>query len=228
MTTQSDTSADTGATGTTGGEGQTTSESTNTNPASTSAAATGTDTGSGAADSTDAGADGAETGNTSGSEQQTGAPETYADFTVPDGVAVDQELLGEFTTTAKALNLRQEDAQKLADLGAKMAQKISNDMYAQHQANVESWVEQVKADPEIGGDKLEASLAVVPPVLKTFGSDALVELLDQTGYGNHPAIVKFFVNVGKAIGEDTLVPGGANTAGGEKTIAQRMYPNMKP
>src|SRR5258708_4608855 len=45
----------------------------------------------------------------------TGAPETYADFKVPDGYTLDADVAKEATTIFKALNLGQDQAQQLVD-----------------------------------------------------------------------------------------------------------------
>src|SRR5215472_718828 len=42
-----------------------------------------------------------------------GAPETYSDFTVPEGFALDKDLAGEFTALAKKGDLSQTYAQEL-------------------------------------------------------------------------------------------------------------------
>jgi hypothetical protein len=45
--------------------------------------------------------------------------------------------------------------------------------------------------------------------IQSFGGDELVAAMDEAGISNHPAIVKAFLKIGKAMGEDTLVPGSA-------------------
>ena len=41
-----------------------------------------------------------------------------------------------------------------------------------------------------------------------FGGDELVNLLDSTGLGNNPAVIKAFANIGKAIMNDEIIGGG--------------------
>ena len=52
-----------------------------------------------------------------------GAPETYTDFTTPEGTKLDAELAGEVQGLAKTLGLTQEKAQQVMDLGIKLAAK---------------------------------------------------------------------------------------------------------
>lgn len=146
-------------------------------------------------------------------------PESY-EFAMPEGVQLDKAAADEFTAIAKELKLDQATAQKVADVGAKMAQR-----QAEAHANlVESWVEQVKTDKEIGGDKLNENLAVARKALDSFGSPELRELLNSTGVGNHPAVIKAFYKMGKAVSEDRMVTG--TPRGPETDPARKMFPTM--
>lgn len=157
-------------------------------------------------------------------EKAEGAPEQYADFTAPEGIQLDAEIVDEFKAFAKEENLTQEKAQKFADLGAKIAQK-THDNYVKHiEATQVQWANDSRADKEFGGDKLDANMAVAKKALDTFGSPELSEMLRTSGLGNHPEIVRAFYRVGNAISEDKLVPGGKAPAGGDKL--SKMYPTM--
>lgn len=148
------------------------------------------------------------------------APESY-DLQMPEGVELDKAAADEFTALAKELKLDQPTAQKLADVGAKMAQRQAE----AHAKLVDSWTEQVKTDKEIGGDKLDENLAVARKALDTFGTPELRDVLNATGLGNHPALIKAFYKAGKAISDDSFVK-GAQT-GGETDLARKMFPSMK-
>lgn len=147
------------------------------------------------------------------------APESY-EIKMPEGVELDKAAADEFTAIAKELKLSAADAQKVADVGAKMAQR-----QAEAHANlVESWVEQVKTDKEIGGDKLNENLAVARKAIDTFGTPELKDVLNATGLGNHPAVIKAFYKAGKAISEDAFVKG--TVKGPETDMAKKMFPTM--
>ena len=146
-------------------------------------------------------------------------PESY-ELNMPDGVQLDKAAADEFTAIAKDLKLNQEQAQKVADIGAKMAQR-----QAEAHANlVSSWVEQVKADKVIGGDKLEENLAVARKAMDVFGTPELKDVLNSTGLGNHPAVIKAFYQAGKAISEDRFVTGSPK--GPATDMAKTMFPSM--
>lgn len=165
------------------------------------------------------------------------APEKYADFTAPEGVVLDPEMAAEFAVAAKALNLPQEKAQELVNLGAKMIQKTMDGIFTAHEQRKESWLEAAKSDPEIGADvKLwddknpESTGKSV--ALRAFNSIAatvpgIKQMVDELGIGNHPEFIRVFYRLGKNMREDTFdIPGGGGH-GESTTIAKTLWPGMK-
>lgn len=148
------------------------------------------------------------------------APEQYADFTVPEGYTLQGELGDEFKAIAKELDLTQEQAQKLINLDVKRGQAIQQET---HKASAE-WLAQTQADKEIGGTALTENVALAKKALDTFGTPELKTLLQQSGLGNHPEIIRAFYRAGKAISEDSFVPGGTSSqAPGDP--AKTLFPN---
>lgn len=152
-----------------------------------------------------------------------GAPEQYEDFQAPEGVQLDAELTGDFKSIAKELNLSQKDAQRVADLGPKLMQK-----WQDHQAQAvsqlrEEWANTAKADKEYGGDALAENLAVAKQALDTFGTPELRSLLNESGTGNHPELIRFMVRVGKAISSDTFVAGERGASAASRDLASNLY-----
>jgi hypothetical protein len=150
---------------------------------------------------------------------ETVVPESY-DLKMPEGIELDKTAADEFGAIAKELKLDQASAQKFADVGAKMAQR----QVEKHAELVQSWVEQVKTDKEFGGDKLQENLGVARKALETFGTPELRDVLNATGFGNHPEVIRAFYKMGKAVSEDRFVKG--SPAGSETDIAKRMFPSM--
>lgn len=152
-------------------------------------------------------------------EKQEGAPEKY-EFTAAEGVDLDTEALKDFEPVARELNLTNEQAQKLVDAYPKILAGVQQRQAEAWQAQTEEWAATVKADKEIGGDKLTANLGVAQRALDTFGTPALKEYLNGTGLGNHPELVKAFVKVGKAMSEDGVVTGKES---GQRSAAEVLY-----
>jgi len=164
----------------------------------------------------DAGAKADTTSNADGTQ----VPETY-EFTAPDGVELDTAATSEFSVVAKDLKLSAKDAQRVADVAVKMAQRQAE----AYSATVKEWEVQSRADAEFGGDALEANMAIAQAALDTYGSPKLVEVLKTFGFLNHPEVIRAFFKIGKATGPDGFVKGGA--AGSTNVpLANRMYPNQ--
>ncbi|EPS9632121.1 peptidase [Klebsiella aerogenes] len=148
-----------------------------------------------------------------------GAPEKY-EFTAGEGVELDTEALKDFEPVARDLNLTNEQAQKLVDAYPKILAGVQQRQAEAWQAQTEEWAATVKADKEIGGDKLTANLGVAQRALDTFGTPELKEYLNGTGLGNHPELVKAFIKVGKAMSEDGIVTGKES---GQRSAAEVLY-----
>ena len=136
------------------------------------------------------------------------APEAY-EFKVPEGRTFDPEVMTAYSQVAKELNLSQEAAQRLLDaVGPKMAER----QMAQVEAVRNGWAESSKTDREFGGEKLSENLSVAKKALDQFGTTELRALLNESGLGNHPEVIRFMYRAGKAISEDRMVTGAAAQA----------------
>lgn len=152
-----------------------------------------------------------------------GAPEKY-EFKAPEGVKLDEGVIGEFETVAKELGLSQDAAQKLVEkIAPKMAERTAAAQAEAFTAFRADLVNQVKTDKELGGEKLSENLAVAKKALDSLGTPALRTLLEQSGLGDHPEVIRMFYKAGKAISEDGFVPGGRQPSKGEQSAASRLY-----
>jgi len=153
-----------------------------------------------------------------------GAPEKYEAFKAPQGVAIDAATSTEFGTLAKELNLSQEGAQKVYDLGAKISKQASDKVRSDVAAAVTQWAADAKADNEIGGEKFDENLGVAKTGLEKHGTPELKKLLKESGLGNHPEFIRHFVRLGKAHVNDKTVLGAD---GKPSPSAQGFYENSK-
>ncbi|MHA3808593.1 peptidase [Enterobacter bugandensis] len=152
-------------------------------------------------------------------QKQEGAPEKY-EFKPAEGQELDTEALKDFEPVARDLNLTNEQAQKLVDAYPKILAGVQQRQAEAWQKQTEGWAETVKADKEIGGDKLTANLSAAQRALDQFGAPELKEYLNATGLGNHPDLVKTFVKIGKAMSEDGMVDGSNQ---GQRSAAEVLY-----
>ena len=149
-----------------------------------------------------------------------GAPEQY-EFEMSD-LTVDSETLDSFKNVAKELDLPQDKAQALLS-------KMAPAMQARQQALLdqarESWSDAARSDKEFGGDKLGENLSVAKKAIDAFGTPELKTLLNESGLGNHPEVIRAFYRAGKAISEDGFVRGqGGSDATSDP--AKRLFPNQ--
>ncbi len=81
---------------------------------------------------------------------------------------------------ARELNLTQEQAQKLVDVYPKVLAGVQQQQAESWQKQTEDWAAAVKADKDIGGDKLASNLGAAQRAIDTFGTKELKEYLDGT------------------------------------------------
>jgi len=155
-------------------------------------------------------------------------PEKY-DIKMPENSVLSQAQAEEIVSYCKEQGFSQEQTQKQVERESNVVSGI----IASHNKGGEGWTKQVAeweqqslADPELGnGDKaaLNENAALGRRVLQKFGDKELVEgLLEATGAGSHPAVLRFISRIGKAMGEDSLVLPGASPAG-KKPIEDVLY-----
>lgn len=155
-----------------------------------------------------------------------GAPETYSDFTLSEGIEADEATMDEFKVLAKEENWSQEKAQKLVDLQNKAMIRAGDTLKQSWKDTQKEWRDSTENDKVFGGDKLDESLVFAKSAIKKFGNDAFSEMLESTGMGNHPEVVRFLYKIGKSISEDDIMAGRA-AASGSKDPAKTLFPNMK-
>jgi hypothetical protein len=134
----------------------------------------------------------------------------------------DPRVMGVFSEVAQELNLTQDAAQKVLD---RVAPALQSSQAEQIAAVHREWTESATSDAEFGGAKLQENLGVAKAALDQFGSPELKALLNTSGLGNHPEVIRLLYRAGKAIGPDTLVSGAP--AGDSVSKTEILYPNMK-
>lgn len=158
-----------------------------------------------------------------------GAPEgdkDYEDFKPEEGAEeYNADLVKEAKTIAKELDLSQEGAARLNKAAHEMAKSMAAAQLDVLQTARQEWQAAVKADPEIGGTKLKENLATASKALEAFGDADFKTMLEKSGLGDNPAMVRFAFKVGKAMSEDSMVV-GKPAPRDNRTRAERMYPNQ--
>ena len=147
----------------------------------------------------------------------------YGEFKLPDGASVDGEQLEHATALFKEAGLPQEQAQKFIDLALSREQAAATRGVQAFVDLQTKWVSEIKADPEIGGTRFEASMASASRAIDRLGVPGLKEALNLTGAGNNPAIVKAFVRLGQMVSEDRFMPGRNAAPAASRSPAETIY-----
>lgn len=148
------------------------------------------------------------------------------EFKAPEGMSWDPAAVKVFGEVSREVGLSQDAAQKVLDkIAPVLAERQTQRIEELKQQTVASWADQARADKEIGGDKLTANLAIAKKAVERFGSPELSRLLNETGLGNHPELIRAFWKAGQAISEDRFVAGSGN-GNVASDPAKQMFPYM--
>ncbi len=139
-----------------------------------------------------------------------GRPESADKYDIKfaEGTAVDDNLLGAFRGVAHKLGLTQTQAQALGEWWAGQAQGMGEAQGGQIKADLETWDKDLS---NTWGWQKDHNMVLASRALRTvIGDDAelgakVTELLDSTGLGNHPEMVKLFHKIALRIGEDKFI-----------------------
>lgn len=153
-------------------------------------------------------------------EAPAGAPEKY-EFAAPEGMTLEPETTTQFETVARELNLTNEQANKLLPLAGELVKRNVAMQQDAQVKQVQKWLDESKADQEYGGDKFDTNVATVRGAVARFATPQLKELMDQTGLGNHPEVVRLFYRIGNAIADDKFV--AAPPAAPKKSTASVLF-----
>ena len=168
-------------------------------------------------------------------EKQTGAPETYSTFAVPDGYELDAGVATEAGKIFKEMNLTQDQAQKLVDFYTAKTTESANAPYQVWNEMQEKWVKEVKSDPQMG-PRLNEIKTTISRAIDGLGDPKLAQefraAMDYTGAGNNPAFIKAFwklsamVTEGRHVSGNGPSPAAQPNSGRPASAAAAMYPNL--
>ena len=151
------------------------------------------------------------------------APDSYQDFEYPEKFNVDKGIEDGFKAKFKEFDFTQEQAQNVISMMAEATQE----QLANHAQQIKNWKVELKNDPEFGKANFDANITAAKKALTHFGGKEVGKLLDASGFGNNPAIVKMFTAIGKAMGEDSFNSGEGGSGEEDKPIHELLYGDMK-
>ena len=128
-----------------------------------------------------------------------GRPENSDSYKFPD--LPKTELMGWYREKAFDLGLNQDQAKNLMESYTEIEQMRLKEMETEYQTTTNEWVDEIKAD---FGGAFDKRLEIAKKAVQTFGGQELKDYLNQSGLGNHPAMVKAFAKIGRELLEDRL------------------------
>lgn len=135
---------------------------------------------------------------------------------VPEGLDKDDPILGAFLEGAAKGGMDNESVNAvIKTLGPKLAERLAEPFKAWERMTTD-WLAAVKSNDEFGGAKIDASKATIwGGINATHSADEAAELrtaLDQTGAGNHPAVIRALYRMSSRLTEQGAVTGNAPSA----------------
>ena len=151
---------------------------------------------------------------------------TFEPWKFPEGVQVDETRVGEFNKElAEFARDAKVEAKLVQGLGQKLIERHVSEIQSVAKTVAEaynkvwtdqtkSWYEQFVKDPEIGGNRQETTTAAAREFIRKHGGTdeqqaEIRTLMQQTGIGNHPAVIRLFAKA------------NANLAEGKPVIASK-------
>lgn len=186
----------------------------------------------------DEGKDGAgsEDGEKEGEQQST--PLDLSKLVIPEGFAANEEWMGKFGEHPLIQKASQEDAQSMVEMAAEFVSGVRQEMQqaivAQQVQRVAAWTKAIEEHEFVVA---EGGLEKVGPLARTardafFGDlpefNDLMQALNETGLGAHPAMVVGLARAAKALelAEGVPLGGGRPKAPGSgKRLADKLFPN---
>ena len=165
------------------------------------------------------------------------AQPVYEALKLPDGVTLDGKMLakadkifGDFQNTNKVdhaamQTLRQEMANEGIALQQHAVQQYQAYAQTHWSRKIETWINEFKSDPEIGGSRANTTLQEVKSLIhETLGkerTDKFMSDLDMTGMSSNPEFLRVFAKVARRVAEPQPVAAfPAKTPAASKMLAE--------
>ena len=152
---------------------------------------------------------------------QIGRPEQPSGYNFDEVVGEDPEgTLDGFKEFAHHHGLTQTQAENILNLYGEIQEDESQQFEeSQRQFDIDSQIELQKE----WGKNYDGKIDMAARAFAEFSTPELKQIMDETGMGNHPELLRIFAKIGERLGEDSLVVGtglGANQMSPEQARAE--------
>ncbi len=132
-------------------------------------------------------------------------PDPEFDIRLPDNSPLTVDDRDQLVAFAKEHKMNKDQAQAILDRESNAVNEFAVAQKEMVVEKAELWKQEVIADKELGGEKFNENISLAQTVIKTYGTENLKGLLDVSGLGNHPEVVRLFSRIGRTMSQDQLV-----------------------
>ena len=161
-----------------------------------------------------------------------GKPENYdyKEVKLPEGMVLQEDMLGKFNEYATKLNLSQKGANDLMQMAVELTeqtqQKTVDAIGKLQEAKIEGYRQLLNSDKEVGGANFKESIATANIAYDGFFKDEELRIvLAEGGLNVHPKFIKALKAIGSQMQSDTIHSGTAPQE--KKSRAEIIYPTME-
>lgn len=129
-----------------------------------------------------------------------GKPADATEYKLPDGLPEDTQEW--YKNTALKAGLTLDQAKAVADEYVMLERQKMEAVETEDKLRSEEWVGELKKE---FGSAFDKQIEIAKRGLKEFGGDEVVDMLNRTGLGDNPAVVKMFAKIGRELLEDSVV-----------------------
>lgn len=166
-------------------------------------------------------------------DKESTTSQTEYTLNLPENSALTKEDLDATLKEAKANGLSEDKAKELLQAKDQVAKTAQDRLQQKQQQDLKNmvvgWREEVKKDPELGGEHLAETAIKASRAFKAVASPEMQLFCEKTGYADHPEMVRMMIKVYDLIGEDKFIKGStgirSSTPTSTEEKAKRLFGN---
>ena len=128
------------------------------------------------------------------------SPEDYV-FKFNPETQVDEALVADFRRFAFEQKMSLENAQLMAKFYENHVRELAEKQSREQARLLQSMQKACEEDTEYGGMSFSDNMRYAKAAVLRFDDGSLAEILNETGFGSHPEVVRFMYRVGRALAE---------------------------
>jgi hypothetical protein len=156
-------------------------------------------------------------------EEDTTEEEIEYSFEYPEGFEVDEGDEASFKEVAKELKMPAEQAQRLVQWFAEQTVVSEKQAYEAAANRIKEATKELKEDAEFGGDNFTGTLNGANGVLRNYGGEEAVAVLQAAGVASEPAVVRMLARIAKELKEDKVEAAAPSGVKKDTSLGQRLF-----